>query len=109
MTDPTPISPIHRAPTFPHKTSPAVSTQTPLINTDTPAINAGAPVELPADEVASTPPSQQQDVGGRKGKVVEEEVMKKRLQDQGVIVDVGKEGLSAEEVRAASARRERPQ
>jgi hypothetical protein len=106
MADPTPISPIHRTSTFPHRTSPAVSTQTPLINTDTPAINAGAPVELPADEVASTPPGQQEVVGR---KVVEEEVMKMRLQDQGVIVDVGKEGLSAEEVRAASARREKPQ
>ncbi|KAH7372250.1 hypothetical protein BKA66DRAFT_468482 [Pyrenochaeta sp. MPI-SDFR-AT-0127] len=40
-----PISPVSRKVTFPHKTSPAVATQTPLIDTNTPAINA-APVEL---------------------------------------------------------------
>ncbi|OAL44081.1 hypothetical protein IQ07DRAFT_636514 [Pyrenochaeta sp. DS3sAY3a] len=42
-----PLSPT----TFPHKTSPAVATQTPLINTDTPAINAGAPVEIDGTEM----------------------------------------------------------
>jgi hypothetical protein len=45
-----PISPISRSGTFPHKTSPAVVTQTPLIDTNTPAIN-DAPVELDGGEV----------------------------------------------------------
>ena len=40
-----PISPVSRSGTFPHRTSPAVVTQTPLIDTNTPAINA-APVEI---------------------------------------------------------------
>jgi len=48
-----PISPVSRNGTsFPHKTSPAVVTQTPLIDTSTPAIN-DAPVEL--DGGAITP------------------------------------------------------
>ncbi|RYO33517.1 hypothetical protein AA0111_g3798 [Alternaria arborescens] len=45
-----PISPVSRSGTFPHKTSPAVVTQTPLIDTNTPAIN-DAPVELDGGEV----------------------------------------------------------
>lgn len=48
-----PISPVTRTGTFPHKTSPAVATQTPLIDTSTPAINA-APVEL--DGIPAYPP-----------------------------------------------------
>lgn len=47
-----PISPVSNSSTFPHKTSPAVATQTPLIDTSTPAINE-APVEL--DGGAITP------------------------------------------------------
>lgn len=47
-----PVSPVSRSSTFPHKTSPAVATQTPLIDTNTRAIN-DAPVELDA----STPVS----------------------------------------------------
>jgi hypothetical protein len=47
-----PISPVSQGGTFPHKTSPAVVTQTPLIDTNTPAIN-DAPVEL--DGGAITP------------------------------------------------------
>lgn len=41
----TPLSPVARTDAFPHKTSPAISTQIPLIDTSTPAINA-APVEI---------------------------------------------------------------
>ncbi|KAF1842744.1 uncharacterized protein K460DRAFT_134078 [Cucurbitaria berberidis CBS 394.84] len=40
-----PVSPVSRTSTFPHKTSPAVATQTRLIDTATPAINS-VPVEL---------------------------------------------------------------
>jgi hypothetical protein len=56
----TPISPISRSTTFPHKTSPAVATQTPLIDTSVPAINAH-PVEL--DGVPTSP--QEQDLKRR--------------------------------------------
>ena len=52
----TPISPISRTVTFPHKTSPAVATQTPLIDTSVPAINA-QPVEL--DGVPTSPQEQE--------------------------------------------------
>jgi hypothetical protein len=45
-----PISPVSRSGTFPHKTGPAVVTQTPLIDTNTPAIN-DAPVELDGGEL----------------------------------------------------------
>jgi hypothetical protein len=47
-----PVSPLSRTSTFPHKTSPAVSSQTPLIDTNTPAINA-APVELDGSSVGT--------------------------------------------------------
>jgi hypothetical protein len=49
-----PISPvsISRTSTFPHKTSPAVSSQTRLIDTNTPAIN-DAPVELDGSSVGA--------------------------------------------------------
>lgn len=52
----TPISPISRTTTFPHKTSPAVATQTPLIDTSVPAINA-QPVEL--DGMPTSPQKQE--------------------------------------------------
>lgn len=53
----TPISPITRTVTFPHKTSPAVATQTPLIDISVRAINA-QPVEL--DGIPTSPQEQQQ-------------------------------------------------
>ncbi|KAJ4406671.1 hypothetical protein N0V91_004361 [Didymella pomorum] len=70
MTDPTvispptetPISPVTRSTTFPHKTSTAVTTQTPLIDTSVPAINAH-PVEL--DGIPTSP--QEQDLKRREG------------------------------------------
>lgn len=52
----TPVSPISRSTTFPHKTSPAVATQTPLIDTSVPAINA-QPVEL--DGIPTSPQEQE--------------------------------------------------
>lgn len=52
----TPISPVSRAGTFPHKTSPAVASQTPLIDTSVPAINA-QPVEL--DGIPTSPQAQE--------------------------------------------------
>jgi hypothetical protein len=50
--DANPISPISRTSTFPHKTSPAVSSQTSHIDTSTPAIN-DAPVELDGSAVST--------------------------------------------------------
>jgi hypothetical protein len=50
--DANPISPISRTSTFPHKTSPAVSSQTSHIDTNTPAIN-DAPVELDGSAVST--------------------------------------------------------
>ena len=58
----TPISHVSRSTTFPHKTSPAVATQTPLIDTSVPAINAH-PVEL--DGIPTSP--QEQDLKRREG------------------------------------------
>ncbi|KAF9699579.1 hypothetical protein EKO04_002612 [Ascochyta lentis] len=63
MVDPTPVPPPNEAPvspisqpaTFPHKTSPAVATQTPRIDTSVPAINA-QPVEL--DGLPTSPQNQ---------------------------------------------------
>lgn len=50
------VSPISRSTTFPHKTSPAVATQTTLIDTSVPAINA-QPVEL--DGIPTSPQEQE--------------------------------------------------
>jgi hypothetical protein len=103
--DATPISPIHRISTFPHKTSPAVSATTPLINTDTPAINAGAPIELPADSVHS-PAEFPGNGSGRKGEDTSKVVLQQKQQranDKGVIVDVPSEP-TAEEVWMAESR-----
>ncbi|KAF1931991.1 uncharacterized protein M421DRAFT_1679 [Didymella exigua CBS 183.55] len=52
----TPVSPISRSTTFPHKTSIAAATQTPLIDTSVPAINA-QPVEL--DGIPTSPHEQE--------------------------------------------------
>jgi hypothetical protein len=64
----TPVSPISRSATFPHKTSLAVTTQTRHIDTSTPAINA-QPVEL--DGIPTSPQEQElkrRETGG--GRVV---------------------------------------
>ncbi|KAJ4382631.1 hypothetical protein N0V86_001853 [Didymella sp. IMI 355093] len=52
----TPVSPISRSTTFPHKTSPAVATQTAMIDTSVPAINS-QPVEL--DGMPTSPQEQE--------------------------------------------------
>ncbi|KAF2831630.1 hypothetical protein CC86DRAFT_342580 [Ophiobolus disseminans] len=121
-----PISPVSRSGTFPHKTSPAVSTQTPLIDTATPAIN-DAPVELEAMPVTSEEfkrrttdpsgsgvlsPADEDDIdaeflgeGESAGRGVREKraaMLASRSKDPGVIVDVPQDP-TAEEVEAAKS------
>lgn len=90
--NPTPISPVSRSGTFPHKTSPAVATQTPLIDTTTPAINS-VPVEL--DGVATSPEDL---VRRRTGEAVAVGVTNAR-DEEDVGVEVLGEGREAREVR----------
>ncbi|KAF2023391.1 hypothetical protein EK21DRAFT_29447, partial [Setomelanomma holmii] len=126
----TPISPVTRSGTFPHKTSPAVTTQTPLINTATPSINA-APVELDGNVLShedlkrrttegSTSssgagvlsPVDQEDIDGEflgegesAGRGFREKraaMLASRSKDPGVIVDVPQDP-TAEEVEAAKS------
>lgn len=115
-----PISPLSRSGTFPHKTSPAVSTQTPLINTATPAINA-EPVELDGGAVEGVPtegtqagarsmrsPGDEEDFDAEflgEGMGVEvaakrAAILASRSKDPSVIVDIPREP-TAEEVHAA--------
>ncbi|KAH7061734.1 hypothetical protein BKA63DRAFT_201388 [Paraphoma chrysanthemicola] len=123
-----PISPVARSGTFPHKTSPAVATQTRLIDTSTPAIN-DAPVEL--DGVVLTHedikrrttggstsgsvvlnPADDEDIdaeflgeGENAGRGVREKraaMLASRSKDPGVIVDVPQDP-TAEEVEAAKS------
>ncbi|KAF2847627.1 hypothetical protein T440DRAFT_470910 [Plenodomus tracheiphilus IPT5] len=98
-----PVSPLTRSTTFPHKTSPAVSTQTPLIDTSTPAIN-DEPVELDGGcAVESASSSNAQGVveeGQATGTAQRAAMLASRSKDPGVIVDVPREP-TAEEVHAA--------
>ncbi|KAF2627742.1 hypothetical protein BU25DRAFT_43393 [Macroventuria anomochaeta] len=134
MTDPTPISPpnetpispISRTAAFPHKTSPAVATQTPLIDTSVPAINA-QPVEL--DGIPTSPQEQElkrRETGGTRvltpadedidaeflseggkgaGQLGRERaaILASRSKDPGVIVDIPDEP-TAEAVEAADSK-----
>lgn len=88
---------ITRTTTFPHKTSPAISSSTTHINTNTPAIN-DAPVELPADSATILSPNFASD--GAKRDDLRKEMLATRSKDPGVIVDVPQEP-TAEEVQAS--------
>ncbi|KAF1829804.1 hypothetical protein BDW02DRAFT_469961, partial [Decorospora gaudefroyi] len=118
-----PISPISRSGAFPHKTSPAVATQTPLIDTNTPAINH-APVELDGGAISREDlerratdgvgsrlmGGEEEDIdaeflgeGGNTGREAREKraaMLASRSKDPGVIVDVPQEP-TADEVDAA--------
>ncbi|KAF1911524.1 hypothetical protein BDU57DRAFT_543015 [Ampelomyces quisqualis] len=99
-----PISPVSRTATFPHKTSPAVATQTPLIDTSTPAINA-APVELDGlcvGKIADTQPAGRISSPAAAEEEKRSEMLASRSKDLGVIVDVPR-FPTAEEVLAAKS------